>query len=246
MNKPADFKVRQAVEDLFNIQPGEFSISSIDASLKNRTLLHHWPLSRVERLEFRSSELPGLVFKAVLPPLEREVAVYEDLFSGNRRWSPTLYGSKEVNGETWMFLEDVGSVTLKKDPSFDNLIKAIVALAGLHVTFGREVTSGALQKRTRLNYMDFPAYVEAARDTFNLTQLLVNRGKYSKVNDKQLSQLESVVELYDKVALTLMSAPQTLVHGDFDADNIALERTEGRIIMLDWANALSALPCSIW
>src|SRR6476659_5931823 len=115
MNKPSDIKVREAVQSIFSVQPADEGLSTFQAQLKSRTLLHHWPLSRVERLTFRSDELPSLIFKAILPPLQNELNVYQDLFQDTRRWTPTLYGSVRVGEEVWLFLEDLGNRTLKTE-----------------------------------------------------------------------------------------------------------------------------------
>ncbi len=237
MNKPSDLRVREAVETIFNIQPNDPGLAHIDANLKSRNLLHQWPLSRVERLEFRNGELPNLIFKAVINPLKSELAVYQDIFPDNNRWTATLFGHLELGDELWMFFEDVGSRTLKSEPSFDNLIRATATLASLHVTFGREVSSGELQRRSHLRIMDYAAYVESARDTYNLTEMLVKRGKYSSVDARKLSKLDSVVNSYNRVAISLQGSPQTLVHGDFDAENIAFHQLDDHVVLLDWADA---------
>jgi len=239
MNKPSDTKVREAVQSIFNTQPAGDSPTLVETQLKTRTLLHHWPLSRVERLSFRSAELPSLIFKAVLPPLQNELNVYQDIFQDNPRWSPTLYGAVREGEEVWLFLEDVGTRTFKNEPTLENLQKVTATLAGLHVAFGRDVTAGVLQRRSHLFTRDYPAYIAGARQALVLTRALVNKKLFPSVTNRHLSQLEAVVNMYDKVAIALLGAPQTLVHGDFNSQNIIFDPdpTSDRVYLIDWANA---------
>ena len=122
----------------------------VEAQFKSRDLLHHWPLSRVERLTFRSADLPTIIFKAMLAPLQGELDLYQDLFRNDNRWSPILYGSTHMGEEVWLFLEDVGTRTFKNEPTSDNLQRVTNTLAGMHVAFGREVATGSLQQRSHL------------------------------------------------------------------------------------------------
>ncbi len=241
MNKPSDIKVRQAIEAIFNLDSGGNGLSRAGTELKSRTLLRHWPLSRVERLSFRSEQLPSLILKAVTAPLMGELAVYEDLFSGvnsdTRRWTPTLYGHQYSNDDLWLILEDVGPRLLKNEPTLENLSRTITALAGMHVQYGREVINGTLQARSHLTVRDYEAYINGAKQTLVMIRALVNKNLFTSVTEGQLSKLEAIVDMYDRVAMGLVSAPQTLVHGDFHADNIALSENGDRIYMLDWADA---------
>ena len=240
MNKPSDLKVRQAVEAIFHLDSDGFDLSHTGTELKSRVLLRHWPLSRVERLTFRSEQLPSLIFKAVSEPMLGELAVYQDLFGGSHseasQWAPNLYGYQHQTGELWLFLEDVGTRLLKNEATIENLNLAVTALASMHVEFGREVANGNLQQRSRLPVHEFDTYTTNAQQTLVLTRALVNKNLFTHVTNRHLSKLEAIVNMYERVAIGLMSAPQTVVHGDFYADNIALTGDE-RIIMLDWANS---------
>ncbi len=239
MNKPSDIKVREAVQTIFDIQSVGYGSSNFDTQFKSRTLLHHWSLSRVERLSFRSEELPSVIFKAVLPPLHTELDVYQDIFQDNRRWSPTLYGAMREGEEVWMFMEDVGSRTFKSEVTNENLQRVTATLAGMHVAFGREVANGSLHHRSHLAVRDYPAYIAGAKQALVLTRALVNKNLYPSVSVRHLAQLEAVVNNYDRVAIALVGAPQTLVHGDFNPQNIIFDSTPGsdRVFVLDWANA---------
>lgn len=239
MNKPNDIKVREAVHSIFDVQPAGDGLSTFQAQLKERTLLHHWPLSRVERLTFRSDELPNLIFKAILPPLQSELNVYQDLFQDGRRWAPTLYGSVRMGEEVWLFLEDVGNRTLKSEITQENLQKATTTLAGLHVAFGREVANGQLQRRSHLPVRDYPSYIAGAKQAFVLTRALINKKLFPSVTGRHLAKLEAVINIYDRVAIALVGAPQTLVHGDFNSQNVLLDPVPGgdRVFIVDWANS---------
>lgn len=242
MNKPPDHKVRQAIESIFSLNsPSDFGLSATETAFKSRTLLRHWTLSRVERLEFRSAELPNVILKAVAPPLQGELKIYQDLFGGaaadERRWTPTLYGHNWHNSDLWLFLEDVGTRNLRNDPTVENLNRVVTALAGMHVFFGREVSNGTLQQRTNLPIHDYNTYTLTARQALVLTRALVNKNLFTQVTNRHLAKLEAIVNMYDRVAMGLVAAPQTLVHGDFHADNIALEENGERVFMLDWANS---------
>lgn len=242
MNKPSDAKVREAVEEIFQLnRPDDFGLSRTDTGLKSRTLLRHWPLSRVERLEFRSPELPTIILKAVIEPMQAELSIYQDLFgdstSHERRWTPRLYGSFWNGTELWMFLEDIGTSTLRSEASPANLQKAVVALAGMHVLYEREAAAGALNQRARIPLHDYNYYINAARQTLVLVRALVNKNLFTRVTNRHLQKLDSIVQAYDRVALGLTAAPQTLVHGDFNADNIGFHRDTNQVILLDWAFA---------
>ncbi len=241
MNKPLDAQVRQAIEEIFDLKTGLIDSSRTDTDFKSRTLLRHWPLSRVERLEFRSAALPSVIFKCVVEPMQGELGLYQQLFSGaasdERRWTPLLYGHVVRGDEWWLFLEDIGTRLLKAEPTIENLHRAITALAGMHVFYGREVTDGVLQQPDFLPVRDYLSYISGARQALVLTRALVNKNLFPRVTLGHLSKLEAVADRYDRVALGLASTPQTLVHGDYHADNIALETGGDGILMLDWANA---------
>ncbi|NWJ95422.1 MAG: phosphotransferase [Chloroflexi bacterium] len=239
MNKPSDQKVREAIQAIFSIPTVGTGLSNFDIQFKSRVLLHHWSLSRVERLSFRSDELPSLIFKAVLPPLHNELDIYLDLFQDNRRWTPTLYGSARLNEEVWLFLEDLGTRTFKSEVTYENLQRVTNTLAGMHVAFGREVANGQLQSRSHLAVRDYPAYIAGARQALVLTRALVSRNLFPSVTNNHLAKLEAVVSVYDRVAIGLLGAPQTLVHGDFNPQNIIFDPIPGgeRVFIIDWANA---------
>ena len=241
MNKPPDIKVRQAIETIFSLDSANFSLSRTGTEIKERTLLRHWPLSRVERLTFRSENLPNIILKAITEPLLSELTTYQNLFTGmeagNRHWAPTLYGYYPNNDEIWLFLEDVGTRLLQNEPTIENLNRAISALASMHVEYGREVSNGLLQQRSHLSVRDYEAYLNRSRQTLVLTRALVNKNMFTSVTDRHLGKLEAIVGMYERVALGLVSAQQTLVHGDYHADNIALGEGTDRIFMLDWADA---------
>lgn len=241
MNKPSDTKVRQAIEDIFNLNTDHSDLYRMETGIKSRTLLRHWSLSRVERLVFRSDILPSVIFKAVVEPLQGELTTYQDLFSGpadeERHWTPRLYGYTWQNSELWLFLEDIGTRILKNEPTPENLQKTVNTLASMHVYFGREVANGTLQRRSHLPVSDYTSYIAGSRQALVLTRALVNKNIFTRVTNRHLAKLEAVIDMYDRVAIGLVGAPQTLVHGDFNADNIALEQDGDRVFILDWANA---------
>ncbi|HEX2911775.1 MAG TPA: aminoglycoside phosphotransferase family protein [Chloroflexia bacterium] len=241
MNRPPDLKVSQAIEQIFALNSADIELAKPDTGLKSRTLLGHWPLSRVERIIFRSEELPSVILKAVAQPLQGELTVYQDLFQDpsleEQRWTPRLYGSTSYEGDLWLFLEDVGPRTLKNEPTPLNLLRAIQTLASFHVYFGREVANGSLQQRSSIPVRDYSNYLSGARHALVLTRALVNKNLFTEVTPRHLAQLESIANIYDRVAIGLMGAPQTLVHGDYTPENIALSRDGSRIIVLDWGDA---------
>ncbi|NWJ47473.1 MAG: aminoglycoside phosphotransferase family protein [Chloroflexi bacterium] len=237
MNRPGDSKVREAVASLFSLQNEGSGVAGVNSNLKSRTLLHQWPLSRVERLKFRSSELPNLIFKTILPPLHTELLTYQYLFAQRNRWTPLLYGTFEVGNEVWLFLEDLGDRTLNKENSVENLYRAISTLAGLHTSFESQVKTGELPSNLDLPFYDADKYRQSAVDALRTTELLVKQGKYRAVTSRHLAKLEIVVDRYSRIVSTLVQLPQTLVHGEFDADNIIFSAEDGRVVILDWSTA---------
>ncbi|MEI7555341.1 phosphotransferase [Candidatus Chlorohelix sp.] len=237
MNRPSDSKVRETVAILFTVQSEESGAQGIDTLLKSRTLLHQGSLSRVERLEFRNPELPNLIFKAILPPLDTELLTYRYLFAQSNRWTPLFYGSFEVGNEIWLFLEDLGDRTLNKEQTVANLYRAISTLADLHASFELHVARGKLPSKVDLPYYDADKYRQSAVAALSTTELLVKQGNYPAVTSRHLAKLDIVVSGYSRVVDTLVQLPQTLVHGEFDADNIILSAQDSRVVILDWSTA---------
>ncbi len=240
--KAADTDLRTAIETIFNVQSGETSLQRFDSEIRNRELLHYWPLSRVERLTFRSEQLPNVIFKAALPPLLNEATLYSRLFAQDARWTPTFYGEITTGEQVWMFFEDLGARTLRSEPTLENLQRAIILLASFHVAYSQTATDGTLTNAVRLPFFNRAAYLALAQETLKLTTALSQRGAYPMVDGHKLDKLAAIVRNYQRVADGLVSTPQTLVHGDFKADNIILKRPtktatlRDRLYLIDWAN----------
>lgn len=246
LKKPNDLQVREAVETIFNVQPGELKSGRFDTSIRSRELLHHWTLSRVERLVFRSEQLPSIIFKVALEPLQGEMDLYTKVFEQNPRWTPTLYGHTTIDDQAWMFFEDLGSRTLKSEPTIENLQSVTTMLASFHASFNRSATDGSLYQSVHLPVFDHKNYLLMAQETLKLTTALSQRGVYPSIDSRKLSRLEMVVNGYDRVAIGLVGAPQSLVHGDFNPDNVLFKTdqrsfipgdTNDRIYVIDWANS---------
>ena len=146
LTKAADTSLRTAIETLFKVQSGRTNLQRFDSEIRSRELLHYWPLSRVERLTFRSEQLPNVILKAALPPLLNEATLYSRLFSQDVRWTPTFYGEISTGEQVWMFFEDLGARTLRSEPSLENLQRAIILLASFHVAYSQTATDGSLLK----------------------------------------------------------------------------------------------------
>lgn len=243
LTKTADTQIRTAIETVFNVQSGESNLHRFDSEILNRELLHYWPLSRVERLTFRSAQLPNVIFKSALPPLLNEATLYSRLFAQDARWTPTFYGEITMGEQVWMFFEDLGTRTLRSEPTLENLQRAIILLASFHVAYSQTATDGTLTKTVRLPFFNRAAYSALAHETLKLTTALSQRGAYPMVDERKLDKLAVIVANYQRVADGLVSAPQTLVHGDVKADNIMLKKPtktatlRSRLYLIDWANA---------
>src|SRR5262249_41573958 len=192
----------------------------------------------IERLRvmLASGERLRVVFKQPQPGEklygnEREVLIYRRLLDGARFGAPALYGALYDEGERcyWLFLEDLGSLTLDEG-DVEAWLAAARWLAGVHASYhGREDDLrelGCLMEHG-------PAYYHMVGETARRNLELAGAGE-------ALVRFDALMRRYDSLVNSLAGEPRTLVHGDIFAEHLIIQ-PGGRIRAIDWESAAIGL-----
>jgi hypothetical protein len=190
-----------------------------------------YPIDRL-RVTLASGERLPVIFKRLgvgtgLKGNRREVLIYRRLLAGQRFGAPVLYASvyDEDQEQYWLFLEDVGDVTLTHGDRED-WMAAVRLLARIHGTYwGREDELRALGC---LGEHEAAYYQEVVRLVGSYLRLAHNEGA--------LARLNALMPDYKQLVAHLDRQPRTLVHGDIFADNILLQPGSA-IRPIDWESA---------
>ena len=160
---------------------------------------------------------------------EREIRIYQDLFSENGLPVPKYYGSRwnEATGRRELFLEYVDDWNLKYQ-DLEHWFAAARSLARLHGYFSTRVE--------KLLRCDFLLRFDAV-----YFHAWANRA-LAAVADQSAdlaTRLESIVDRYDRIARTLEGQAPTLVHNDLSPKNVLVDRSAQppRIFFVDWEMA---------
>jgi aminoglycoside phosphotransferase (APT) family kinase protein len=152
----------------------------------------------------------------------REIEAYR-LLDGAGLGTPTLYGVVDEPGRHWLFVERVAGVPLWQVGERDVWKAAAAWLAGLHARFlGMAPGAGSAL---------------LVRDRAHAKEAL--RRAIGHASGRARVILERIDPGYDEVLDGLGLLPPTLVHGDFHASNVLVDRsrTPPRIAPADWEMA---------
>src|SRR5262249_6388439 len=148
------------------------------------------------------------VYRRVLQPLPFSV--------------PKFYGSYEdvATGETWLILGYLGrSLRLAKGPQPETVLRAARWIGGFHAANEARVSLAGL---SFVNRYDSDYYLGWTRRTSQFAASLRRRFPW----------LETLSERFEESFDILLSAQQTVVHGEYYPHNVLLS---GRVIYpLDW------------
>lgn len=188
--------------------------------------VRHWGLSAI----MRTPTDGGTVwFKAVFRPLfAHEPAVSELLDREARGSVPPVVATDSPEG--WILLEDIGSDHVARHPEADeSAVAALVAVQRRFVGRSSELVAVGVPHRPLASLAD------------DLTAALDEPATLEWVDVTPARGGELVAAVRVAVAeVERLGYPETLVHGDFHAENVAL--LDGRPIVFDWSDAAVAHP----
>ena len=186
----------------------------------------------------------------------REIDVYRRILStppGEALGVPTLYAAT-VDGERqqyWLFLERVRGVALNEIGDLEVWYRAAAWLARLHAQFAGS-SEGMVSDGHRLLLHSRDAHRRWIERAARFVRTRPDR------TTDAVNCLEHLAEKYDHVSQQLLSLPKTLLHGEFFASNVLVERGDdarpGEIRPVDWELAavgpgvmdLAALTAGRW
>ena len=166
----------------------------------------------------------------------REIAVYDQILVGRGLGTAHCYGAvvDRDRGRYWLFLEHVPGIELWQVGELSLWRAAASWLAALHSTC-RDVSHPRLARYDR----DF------CEQWFRRAQAATPPG-----------QLDAIASALVDVVDRLLALPSTLIHGEFYAPNVLIERRDGgvRVCAIDWETAargpglidLAALTAGEW
>jgi aminoglycoside phosphotransferase (APT) family kinase protein len=181
----------------------------------------------------------------------REIAVYREILAGSRLGTASCYGAliDEKRQRYWLLLEKVAGHELAKTGSFSIWCQVAQWLADIHYRMAD--VAFAFEKTARLTKYDENAYaIWAARAEH-----------FCGMREHMADRLAppGIKWLVDQCRLAvqqLCRLPNTLIHGEFYASNVLINRTDNhvRICAIDWETAaigpgildLAALVAGKW
>jgi hypothetical protein len=190
----------------------------------------------VEKLRLRLDDGQQLkvVFKRLTTDIRpepngnrREVLVYRRLLAGGRFGAPEVYASvlDEARGRFWLFLEDVGPLTLKNG-DLEEWFASVRLLAEIHGAYlGRGAELRGLNCLADHNGDYYRAIAAGARE--NLVRAS---------DPRALARYDALMRPFDALADDLARQPRALVHGDIIPKNLAIQPA-ARIRPIDWESA---------
>lgn len=190
--------------------------------VEGRELLRHRDLSYVERLWIAEGLPESLIYKVVLPPWDIEQDLHERVLIPSISHAPQLYLTAHHGRLAAMFLEDLGTRSLKNGASEETAIMVGKELAKLHRSYCYRVDElnqiGVLQTLYPIDYEEFVG---------DLAEQLTGWHLVSPEQARDLSLLANLI------APVLAGEPISLVHGDLYAENLMLRA--GRLFIVDWS-----------
>jgi len=160
----------------------------------------------------------------------REIEVYRAVLSQCALGTAVCYGTviDEAAGQYWLFIEKVPGLELYQVGEFETWLQAARWLAAMHDQFYSRIEE--LESRVPLlNYHQGYYELWPARA---LSFLQGRSGSEQKA-------LKRLIQNYDRVVERLLVLPATLLHGDFFASNILVQKRQAglRICPVDWEMA---------
>ncbi len=180
----------------------------------------------------------------------REIDTYRQILAFHPLGTATCYGAvvQPLLDRHWLFLEKVRGVELYQEGDLAIWQRVAVWLAGLHARFAQRAEQ--LLSAVPLLVYDRNYY----RQWLSRAQPMV--GSLRGAVDTATYGLEKLATHYDQIIDRLMTLPTTLLHGEFYASNVLVEKAgvELRICPVDWEMAavgpglidLAALVAGKW
>jgi hypothetical protein len=178
------------------------------------------------------------VFHVITPDLqnrEREAAEAGLFEALEEVWikTPRVRGIQKRAGKTWIWMEDLAGTF---DFVQDDVGARHVAreLSKLHVAFGARAEHWRRQSWLgRREFLRYRHWLPAARQ--NVERLRQEDG-FGPLTPRDLGDLATALDELDWATGELEQLPQTLLHGDFQIRNLALNKADARLVLFDWAH----------
>jgi aminoglycoside phosphotransferase (APT) family kinase protein len=160
--------------------------------------------------------------------LQYETEVYRRVLHSSLLPTAQFYGAHQEpeTGDIWLFLKYLdGSLRLPKGPQPQSLVEAARWMGRFHAANEPRVSSQAVSFLSRY---DFEYYLGWARRT----------REYAGELQPALPWLEPLCGRFEQCVEILLSAPQTIIHGEFYPHNILV--SDGVVYPIDWESAAIA------
>lgn len=162
---------------------------------------------------------------------EREIVVYGMLLPAAVPTAPNCYASvaEATTGRYWLFIEKVPGVELYQVGERGAWEDVARWLAGMHARTARRTWPTSLtQHLIRYDHRLYRTWLDRA-----LTHSLSIRGAWPS---RTQSTLERMASRFETVAHWFDTVPHTLIHGEFYASNVLVQRHEAgpRVCPVDW------------
>jgi thiamine kinase-like enzyme len=224
-----------------------FAIEELDVQLDDGTslVMLFKDLSRHALVADARQAKPAFLYN----PL-REIETYRKILAPLRLGTANCYGSiiQPERGRYWLFLEKVLGIELYQEGAVAVWQQVAAWLAGLHARFDGQAE--LLLPAVPLLVYDRNYY----RQWLSRAQSIV--GKLPDGANNATRALAELATGYDRIIDRLMALPTTLLHGEFYASNVLVEKTGNdlRVCPVDWEMAavgpglidLAALSAGKW
>lgn len=191
-------------------------------TISQRELLRHRDLSFVERLTVADGLPQSLIYKVVLPPWDIEQDLHERILVPSVSNSAQLYLAAHCGSKTVLFLEDMGSRTLKQCATAEDAARLGRELAKTHRAYCYRTDElnqlGVLRTLFPIDYAEFAA---SLTDDLRAWAIV------------PAGQCRDIVRLASLLAPQLAGEPISLVHGDLYAENVIAR--DDRLFVIDWS-----------
>lgn len=207
-----------------------FNLENLDVQIDDGTSLSlvFKDLSLGAMLEDARRARPEFLYQP-----QREIQTYRRILARRGMGTATCYGSvvDEPHGRYWLFLERVPGLELRHVGEFATWQRAAQWLADLHTRVARATRS--LHRASELQLVRYDAdyyrvWMQRAR-AFTKPSIVAGPARARK-------GIEWLARRYDPVVERLLALPVTLIHGDFFASNVRVQKTndEPRVCPVDW------------